>query len=223
MVGCEARYHIHQNKKVTVQEGNKTVSGPYPLDDLLVTKLEVPLVGSRIVPRRRLTDVLKAGMGRRLTLLTAPTGYGKTTLLVEWLSGIMLPDWRVIWLTVDSFDNEPFRLWSYIATALKKVYPRLRFDHQRAFPDQSGKPPLEALTPLLNAITQIPYQLVLILDDYQWITNEDVHQEIRYLLEHQPKNLHLLISSRVTPPFPLSRLRAQQQLVELTARDLSFT
>lgn len=162
-------------------------------------------------------------MERRLTLLVAPTGYGKTTLLVEWLSGIMLPDWRMIWLTVDSFDNEPFRLWSYIATAVKKVYPRLRFDPQRAFHNQYEQSPRESLAPLFNAITQIPYQLVLVLDDYQWITEDHVHEEIRYLLDHQPKNLHLLISSRVTPPFPLSRLRTQGQLVELTAKDLSFT
>jgi LuxR family maltose regulon positive regulatory protein len=162
-------------------------------------------------------------MDRRLTLLVAPTGYGKTTLLVEWLSGVLAPDWRVIWLTVDSFDNEPFRLWSYFATALKKAYPRLRFDPQRFFQDSLERPMPEILTPLLNAITQIPYQLVLVLDDYQWITDDRVHEEIRYLLDHQPKNLHLLISSRVVPPFPLSRLRAQRQLVELSAKDLSFT
>lgn len=199
------------------------MSGPYPFDDLLMTKFEVPLVGHRIVQRRRLTDALSAGAISRLSLLVAPTGYGKTTLLVEWLSGMRMPDWRTIWLTVDSYDNEPFRIWSYIATAMKKVYPRLRFDPQNAFHDQIGKAPLEFLTPLFNAVAQIPYRIVLILDDYQWITDRRVHDEIRYLLDHQPKNLHLLISSRVTPPFPLSRLRAQRQLTELTARDLSFT
>jgi LuxR family transcriptional regulator, maltose regulon positive regulatory protein len=72
------------------------LSDSYPFDDLLATKLEIPLIGPRIVPRRRLTDVLKTGMERRLTLLIAPTGYGKTTLLAEWLSGLMLPDWRII-------------------------------------------------------------------------------------------------------------------------------
>jgi LuxR family transcriptional regulator, maltose regulon positive regulatory protein len=196
--------------------------GSHPFNDLLVTKLEAPVVRYRIVPRRRLTDVLRTGMERRLTLLVAPTGYGKTTLLVEWLSGILMPDWRIIWLTIDALDNEPLRLWSYVATALKKVYPRLHFDPQRSIQDRTEKSPLESLTPLFNAITQIPYQLVLVLDDYQWITDDRVHAEIRFLLDHQPKNLHLLISSRVKPKFPLSRLRAQRQLVELTAKDLSF-
>lgn len=199
------------------------MTNPHHLDDLLVTKLEVPLIGPRIVSRRRLTDLLKTGMEQQLTLITAPAGYGKTTLLADWMSAHLLPDWRVIWVTVDAFDNEPFRLWDYIAAGVKKVYPRLRFD-----PKQLLRMPLDeksrfsALIPLLNAITKIPYQLALVLDDYQWITSDSVHEEVRYLLDHQPKNLHLLISSRVTPPFPLSRLRAQRQLVEITARDLSF-
>ncbi|PKO16369.1 MAG: hypothetical protein CVU39_08370 [Chloroflexi bacterium HGW-Chloroflexi-10] len=200
----------------------KILSGSNPFNALLVTKFEVPVVRYRIVLRRRLTDILKTGMDRQLTLLVAPTGYGKTTVLVEWLSGIMMPDWRIIWLTVDSFDNEPLHFWSYIATALKKVYAHLQFDPQRSYQDRVEKSPIESLTPLFNAITQIPYQLVLVLDDYQWITDDRVHQEMRYLLNHQPKNLHLVISSRVKPPFPLSRLRAQRQLVELTAKDLSF-
>lgn len=199
------------------------MTDPDHFDDLLVTKLEIPLIGPRIVSRRRLTDLLKSGMEQQLTLITAPAGYGKTTLLAEWLSGHMLPDWRVIWVTVDAFDNEPFRLWSYIAAAVKKVYPRLQFDPQQLLRDQlKKKSRFTALTPLLNAVTKIPYQLALVLDDYQWITSDSIHEEIRYLLDHQPKNVHLLISSRVTPPFPLSRLRAQRQLVEVTARDLSF-
>jgi LuxR family transcriptional regulator, maltose regulon positive regulatory protein len=199
------------------------LSDPNSPDDLLATKLEIPLVSSCIVPRRRLTDVLKTGMERRLTTLTAPTGYGKTTLLAEWLSGILLHDWRVVWVTVDSFDNEPFRLWSYIAAGLSKAYPRLHFDPHRWFRDQLDNSRFAALTRLINEIAQIPYRLVLVLDDYQWITADVVHQEIRYLLDHQPKNLHLLISSRVTPPFHLSRLRAQRQLIEVTSKDLSFT
>ncbi|MBN1316256.1 MAG: hypothetical protein JXA42_12330 [Anaerolineales bacterium] len=194
----------------------------FPSGNLLTTKLEVPLVGSRIVLRRRLTDALKAGVHKQLTMLIAPAGYGKTTLIVEWLSDLMLPDWRIVWLTVDSFDNKPYRLWSYVASAMKKVYPRMRFDPQRLFQDRLEQSPFEFLTPLLNAIAQAPYQLVLILDDYQHITNDHVHEEIHYLLDHQPKNLHLLISSRTSPPIPVSRLRAQRQLVEMTARDLSF-
>lgn len=200
-----------------------SMSDPDFQDDLLATKLVIPLVSQSIVPRRRLTDILKMGMERRLTLVTAPTGYGKTTLLAEWLSGILLQDWRVIWVTIDSYDNEPFRLWSYIAAALRKAYPRLRFDPQRWFRDPSDDSRFVALTQFINAITQIPFQIVLVLDDYQWITAEKVHQEVRFLLDHQPQNLHLLISSRVTPPFPLSRLRAQRQMVEVTAKDLSFT
>ncbi len=199
------------------------MADPYPFGDLLATKLEIPLVGSRIVTRHRLTDVLKAGIKRRLTTVIAPAGYGKTTLLVEWLSEFMMPDWRIVWLTIDSFDNDLCRIWSYIASSIKKIYPRLHFDPQKSFQNYLEKSSIGCLTPLLNAISLTPYQIVVILDDYQWIISESVHQEIRYLLDHQPKNLHLLISSRVTPPFPLSRMRAQRQLVEITAKDLSFT
>lgn len=193
------------------------------LDDLLSTKLEIPLIGPRLVPRQRLTDMLRSGMERRLTLLVAPTGYGKTTLLAEWLTGIKLPEWRALWVTIDSFDNEPLRLWSYIAAALKKICPRIHFDPNRILQNQTDNKNPEFLIPLINKICQIPHQIMLILDDYQWITNEAVHQEISYLLAHQPKNLHILISSRTQPQLPLSRLRAQSQLVEIGVRDLSFT
>lgn len=194
-----------------------------PTENILVTKLEVPLVSFRIVPRLRLTDKLRMGMEKRLTLLVAPTGYGKTTLLVESLSRIIKPDWRIIWLSVDSYDNQPLRIWTYIATGLKKIYPSLRFDPRRSFQSQGGTSSSESLTPLINAISQTPYHLVLILDDYQFITYERVHDEIQFLIDHQPKNLHLLISSRVVPPFPLGRIRTQRQLVELSMRDLTFT
>ena len=196
--------------------------GPYSVDNLLITKLEIPLVGHRIVSRNRLTDLLKAGIEKQLTLIVAPAGYGKTTLLVELVSSMIAPDWRVIWLTVDALDNKPMRLWAYIARALKKIYPRIQFAPQELFQDEQEKPSLERLTPLFNAIAQTPYKLILVLDDYQWITNEQTHEEIQYLLTHQPKNLHLLISSRIALPFPLSRLRTQRQVFELNAMDLSF-
>lgn len=198
-------------------------STPHHSGNLLATKLEIPLVGTRIVSRRRLTERLSTGLKKRLTLLVAPTGYGKTTLIVEWVSSLMLPDQRVIWLSVDPYDNDPYRFWSYIATAVKKIYPRLRYNPQELFHNQSNSLSLQSLTTLFNAITQVPYQLVLILDDYQNITNGNVHAHIHYFLEYQPKNLHFLISSRESPPFPLSRLRAQRQLNELEAKDLSFT
>jgi LuxR family maltose regulon positive regulatory protein len=198
-------------------------TGPADIDDLLSTKLEIPLVGPRLVPRQRLKEMLRSGMERQLTLLTAPTGYGKTTLLGEWLAGIKSPDWRFLWVTVDSFDNEHMRLWRYIASAIKRVYPRLRFDPKRVYDGQVKNEHPEVLIPLINAISQIPHQILLILDDYQFITNEVIHQGINYLLAHQPRNLHIVLSSRVMPPLALCRLRAQSQLVEIQARDLCFT
>ena len=195
----------------------------HQLDNLLTTKLEIPLLGARIVVRERLVKLLGDAVKRRVTLVTAPTGYGKTTLLVEWLAALQARDFQIVWISLDQYDNVPLRLWSYVVTGLKKVHPRLQYNLQRMVESGYGPHDLALLNPLLNEIGQVPFPLCLILDDYQAIRNPDVHRSLDYLIEHQPANLHLILSSRSTPPIPLSRLRAQRQLLEITARDLSFT
>jgi LuxR family transcriptional regulator, maltose regulon positive regulatory protein len=201
----------------------KSQAKPLHVGDLLVTKLEIPLLGSRIVRRERLTGLLQASGERGITLIVAPAGYGKTTLLGEWLSSIPAADYRAAWLTLDPFDNEPLRFWSYVTAALRKANPHLDFNPETML--QWGYDPQDftRLTPLLNQIARIPQQLYLILDDYQTITAETIHRGMSYWIEHQPRNLHLILVSRVTPPLPFSRLRTHNRLVEITPGDLSFT
>lgn len=192
-------------------------------DEILITKIEIPLVGSRIIPRSRLIHQLKNGMNQRLILITAPAGYGKTTLLGEWISTLPAIDWRIAWVTLDAFDDSTLRLWAYIISAIKKIYPKLNFKIEKLFHTLQETQDFTILNPLLNEVAQLPFSLVLILDDYQELTDETIHRSIGYLIERLPANMHVVISSRTLPPIPLSRLRTQQYLLELNSNDLAFT
>lgn len=201
----------------------KKLNIPYRPDDLLATKLEIPLLGYRIIQRNRLTALLQAGSTRRVTLVTAPAGYGKTTLLVEWLSTNKLADWRVAWVSLDSSDSTPLTFWSYVAAGLQKISPHLHYNPQPILQHESSLQDFTQLNPLINGIAQIPHPVCLVLDNYEAIKDDSIHQAVGYLIEHQPDNLHLILSSRTVPPIPLARLRIQRQLVEINEKELSFT
>ena len=190
--------------------------------EILSTKLEIPCISPRILQRNRLTRLLQNGLGRRITLIVAPTGYGKTTLLSEWVTFLATTNWRTAWVSLDSFDNTPLRLWSYITSALHKAYPKLNFNPSELL--HEGYDPLDfsILHPLFNEIASIPFPICLILDDYQEITQQSIHSSIAYLIEHQPANLHLVLASRSTPPISLARLRAQNQVLDISFNDLAF-
>ncbi len=190
--------------------------------DLLASKLEIPLLRSRIVRRKRLTRRFQEGMERSVTLIVAPTGYGKTTLLSELIPILSLANWRTAWVSLDSFDNLPIGFWMYLSASLQKAIPQFRFDPQQLLHDGGGLDEIRVLNPFFNAIAQIPHQVCLILDDYQFITNDDIHHSLGYFVEHLPTNLHLILASRTCPPIALSRLRAQGQITEITAEDLTF-
>jgi LuxR family maltose regulon positive regulatory protein len=192
-------------------------------DDILLSKLEIPLLGERIVQRERLTDLLNQAMQRRVTLVAAPTGYGKTTLLVEWLTTPGVNEWRTVWLSLDRYDQSLPGFWAYIVSGFKKVYPRLHFNIQQVINRGFDAEHLPVINPLLNEIAQLPYSFFVVLDDYQTITHAAVHASLDYFIDHQPANVHLVIASRATPPLALSRLRARRQLLEITASDLAFT
>lgn len=191
--------------------------------DLLQTKLEFPLVGARIVRRNRLTNLLTRVMDRQVALMVAPAGYGKTTLLGEWLSTVSASDWRIAWVSLDIYDNAPSRFWCYIVAALHKIHPKFQFDVDKIPCDEHDFTSLVQINPLLNEVGQIPDRICLVLDDYQTITNPAIHHSLGYLIAHLPRNLHLILSSRVVPPIPFSRMRVQGQLLRITAKDLSFT
>ncbi len=209
------------NFPTTIEKQNK-LAVSHQLGDLLATKLDIPLLNYQIVQRGRLTSRLQGEIENGVTLVIAPAGYGKTTLLVEWLSEALPSFWRAAWVTLDLFDNTPLRFWSYVAAAIKRVYPRLRFNPLDLF-QNGGELDLIGLNPLFNEIAQMPEPLCLILDDYHSVTDVKIHQSLDYLISHQPNNLHLIIASRVVPPIPLSRLRTKHQLLEVTSADLSFT
>src|SRR5579871_2481834 len=153
-------------------------------------------------------------------LVSAPAGFGKTTLLTEWLELVKCP---VAWLSLDSSDNHALAFWSYIVAALQSAEPRIGADATALL--QSPQPaPLEAvLTLLLNELSALSADLVLVLDDYHLIDAHAVHDGLLFLIDHLPPRLHLVIASRTDPPLPLARMRARGELVELRAADLRFT
>jgi LuxR family transcriptional regulator, maltose regulon positive regulatory protein len=194
-----------------------------PPGDLIAAKLSAPILRSMLVRRSRLTDLLWEGMQRRLTLIVAPAGYGKTTLLSEWLSTITGSNRPVAWVTLDPYDSDPLHFWSYIVAALRTIQPSLQFNVQVILHGLCEQNDCTQLTPLINEISGIPHQFNLILDDYHEIRDQAIHRGLTYFIGHMPENCHLILASRVSPPLQLSRLRARGQLVEISAKDLSFT
>jgi LuxR family maltose regulon positive regulatory protein len=196
---------------------------------LLATKLYVPPARPELVPRPRLIEQLKAGLRFKLTLVSAPPGFGKTTLLSECATRC---DWPVAWLSLDRGDNDPGRFWVYFIAALQTI-PALHAagDAARAQLRPAGlatgpaSAPLETvLTGLLNDIASIGLSpFILVLDDLHLIAEPQIHHGLTFLLDHLPPQFHLALSSRADPPWPLARLRARGDVAEMRAQDLRFT
>jgi LuxR family maltose regulon positive regulatory protein len=159
----------------------------------------------------------------KLTLVAAPAGFGKTTLLADWLAGIAPGSATVAWLSLDQTDDNPASFWTNVITALQTVLPEVGADTLVLL--ASPQPPSieSVLTTLLNQLGAIRGDVVLVLDDYHLIDAQDVHDGMAYLIDHLPPRMHLVIASRADPPLPLSRLRARGELVEVRAADLRFT
>jgi LuxR family maltose regulon positive regulatory protein len=186
----------------------------------------VPRHRATLVPRPRLVVRLEAGVRGPVTILAAPAGWGKTTVVSAWRTEAAAPGSGtrlVAWVSLDAADNDPVRFWAYVLTALNMVQPGIG-DDALALLRAPQPPPIEAiLTPLLNALAIAAHDLVLVLDDYHVIEAEPVHAAVAFVLDHLPPRLHLVISTRADPPLPLARLRAQGGVTELRAADLSFT
>jgi LuxR family maltose regulon positive regulatory protein len=190
---------------------------------VLETKLFVPRWRPGLVPRTRLVNHLQKGAARKLTLLSAPPGFGKTTLLAEWLAPARPEDRHVAWLSLDETDNQPATFWTYVISALQTVQPTLG---QSAIALLQSQPPpaIESLLAmLLNQIAGLGQPLLLVLDDYHVIDAGPIQHGIAFLLDHLPPHLHLVIASRTDPALPLARLRARAELAEIRAADLRFT
>jgi LuxR family maltose regulon positive regulatory protein len=189
---------------------------------LLETKLHVPAGRRSLVPRPRLSERLSRGTESALTLVSAPAGFGKTTLLTEWLSTVPAEGRSVAWLSVDQRDNDPALFWTYVATALQTAEPAVGAGALALL--QSAQSSTEAvLSSLLNDLSGVADDVVLVLDDYHLIEARDVQDGMTFLLEHLPSRVHLVLATRADPPLPLARLRARGDLVEVRVADLRFT
>ncbi len=207
---------------------------------LLAVKFFIPKPRPALTERPQLLDRFMNGLARPLTLISAPAGFGKSTILSAWLdkqavgANLVAPTNINCWLSLDSADNHIARFWTYLIAAIQTGFkkwqkekggtPNLRLDH--LLEDLQSEPPPPIPTVLdewINAISACSEQFLLVLDDYQVIQTPEIHEQMTYLLDHQPPNLRLVISTRVDPALPITRLRARGQLSEFRVADLRFT
>jgi LuxR family transcriptional regulator, maltose regulon positive regulatory protein len=209
--------------------------------DLLKTKLFAPSLRSPIISRPRLKARLEAGMSGALTLLSAPAGFGKTTLLSDWFYDCLKaesrqpdmdqgrPALKIAWLTLDEDDNDPLRFQVYLAATVNALKPGSGEGTQALLTSPGSTTLKQVVIDLINSLGEeaenetTRTRFALVLDDYHLIRAEQVHQALAYLLDHLPPNTHLTILTRSDPPLPIPRLRARQLLAEIRADDLRFT
>jgi len=195
---------------------------------LLTTKLYIPPVRPELVPRPRLVERLNTGLDRKLTLISAPAGFGKTTLLSEWAAGCGR---SVAWVSLDEGDNDPARFLAYSVGALQTlalsqvegIEASIGEGVLNAFQTPQPPPIETVLTALINEVAATPDPFALVLDDYHVIEAEAIHDALTFLLDHLPSQMHLVIATRADPPLPIARLRGRGQVTELRQTDLRFT
>ena len=188
---------------------------------LLSTKLYVPPTREALVLRPRLTAILSNALGKSFTLISAPAGYGKTTLVSSWLRSTDIPS---AWLSIEESDNDPVRFLQYLLTAVQAVVPGVRVDLLEMV-ETSQPASLQGLMNLLiNEIARQDRQFVLVLDDFHLVQDQTILDILTFLLDHIPvQQMHLVMITRTDPPLPLSRMRVRNQMVEIRADQLRFT
>ena len=187
---------------------------------ILATKLYLPCPMPKVVFRPRLIERLNEGLHRKLTLISAPAGFGKTTLLSEWVASCERPS---TWLSLDEGDNDPARFLAYLVAALQTIAANIGKGVLGMLHSPQPPPAELILTALLNEITTVPDNFTLVLDDYHVIDSKPIDDALTFLLEHLPPQMHLVIATREDPQLRLARLRARDQLTELRVTDLRFT
>ncbi len=191
---------------------------------LLVSKLKIPASRSGLVSRPRLIQHLNSGLDKKLTLISASTGYGKTTIASAWINQCDRP---AAWLSLDENDNDPHRFLHYLVKTLQCIQPQVgEFfldDFENLYQKKNLPPCPGYVETLVSEIAGIQPSFILVLDDFHTIINSAVQDILRFLLSNQPQKMHLVISTRVDPPWPLARLRANNEMNELRANDLRFT
>jgi LuxR family maltose regulon positive regulatory protein len=187
---------------------------------LVKTKLYIPPIRPEMVPRPRLIERLNAGLHHKLTLISAPAGFGKTTLLSEWVSGCERP---VAWLSLDEGDNDLARFLAYFIAALQTIEDNIGEGALSVLQSPQPPPTELILTALINEVAAPPKDFILVLDDYHLITAQPIHDALTFLLDHLPPQMRLVVAGRTDPPLSLARLRGRGQLTELRVADLRFT
>jgi LuxR family maltose regulon positive regulatory protein len=196
------------------------------LTPILATKLHIPPSRPNFVLRPRLIERLNEGMGqnlgfgRKLTLISAPAGFGKTTLISDWLYQSQV---SAAWVSLDEGDNDPTRFLAYLVAALQTIAPNLGEGVLNVLQSLQPSPIESILTTLLNEIATVPDPFVLVLDDYHMVEANQINHALTFLLEHMPPQMHLVIATREDPNLPLARYRVRGQLTELRDADLRFT
>ncbi len=192
-------------------------------NQLLVTKLYVPVRPGSLISRPRLTSLLNESLKYPLTLVSAAAGFGKTTLLASWSQSLPSNNPRVAWVSLDEEDNEPRLFWTYVLAALQKQLPE-RFRSLLTFLQSLQPPPLNyLLAELINVLVEETETFLLILDDYHVITEQQVHTTLTYLIEHLPPQLRIIVATRADPVMPLAQLRARKQVLEVRTDQLRCT
>jgi LuxR family transcriptional regulator, maltose regulon positive regulatory protein len=187
--------------------------------------LRAPSPRPEHVVRRRLLELLRNALDFKLSVISAPTGYGKTTLLAHWRQ-VEEAELPFAWVSLDEQDNDPIRLWRHIVEALRRVVPEEEDFGADVLVGMSavGQRFVGITLPtLINELAELPHRVVLMLDDYQFVTEEDSHESVSFFVEHLPENVHLVISSRSDPPLPLGRLRARGEMNEIRTEQLVFS
>ncbi len=191
-----------------------------PIEILIKTKLQIPPVKSRLIRRDRLIDRLEAGKNRKVFLVMGLAGSGKTSLVRQWIAQLETP---VAWYSLDKTDNEQDTFLRYLAEAMSSLHDTLASALEPCREGQQGLSAGQVLPLLIRTLSSLEDDYYLVLDDYHMVTSPEVHDCVSYLFHHMPHNMHVVIATRHAIPFPLSRYRVRNDLVEISSVDLTFT
>jgi len=212
--------HLPSQEQQTQHETHSEVGWQ---DQFLATKFFVPVPPHILIARPRLFSLLDEGRQRPLTLVSAPAGFGKTTLVSAWVQTLPARDIRVAWVSLDEADNDPVHFLAYVLTALDREQPGMCSELLTYMRTQHSPLLQSALMALINRLAEQPEQFLLVLDDYHLVTEGAIHRSLTYLVDHLPLQLRIILATRADPPLPLSRLRARSQLLEVRAEQLRCT
>ena len=218
----ERRETLEEPPSVMTDHKGRPVQGQF-VDQLLSTKIFIPISSHALIPRLRLFDMLDEGLRRSLTVISAPAGFGKTTLLSSWVQTLPKETTQVAWVSLDEQDNDPVHFWLYVFTALDRLRPGTCSEFVTFLHTQQSPPIQYLLTALINRLAEQPERWLLMLDDFHLVTEPTIHTSLIYLVEHLPPQLRIILASRGDPPLPLARLRARGQLLEVRTEQLRTT